>query len=214
MATILDTILEKKKLEIQARKSDESEDRLRERLDSLPECRGFVASLRETRRRDERPAIIAEIKRGSPSKGIIREDLAPVETAIDFAQNGASCLSVLTDESFFLGSLSYLSNINTALARTQNSIPLLRKEFILDSYQVTESRAYGADAILLIVAALSQKDLVLLHTTAITLGLDVRGGHNRAELDRVLIELPQSDDSRGEKSAPSSGVNNGDLKTF
>jgi indole-3-glycerol phosphate synthase len=156
--------------------------------------RGFLAALRQ-----RAPAIIAEIKRASPSKGLIRSDFDPVWIAGRYAAAGASALSVLTEEHFFQGSLQYLESIRAAVP-----IPLLRKDFTIDPYQVSEARAWGADAVLLIAAILDDAALRDLHATARGLDLDVLVEvHSEEELERVR-----------DLGATLIGVNNRDLRTF
>jgi len=143
--------------------------------------------------------IIAEVKKGSPSKGVIREDFDPLEIALTYQDNGASCLSVLTDEHFFLGHLSYL-----ALIREQVSLPLLRKDFIFDPYQIYQARAAGADAVLLIAAMLELSQLREFSAIARELSLDVLlEVHDEAELETAL----QTDCNL-------IGINNRDLRSF
>jgi indole-3-glycerol phosphate synthase len=159
--------------------------------------RGFRERLRQTARRG--PAIIAELKKASPSKGLIRTDFRPVELAQELEQAGAATLSVLTDEEFFQGSLDYLERASAA-----TSIPCLRKDFMIDEFQVLESRAHRADAILLIVAALEQKELVALARSAQAHKLDVLCEvHDEDELQRAL-----------DAGSDLIGVNSRDLKTF
>jgi indole-3-glycerol phosphate synthase len=156
--------------------------------------RGFARCLSGGTRR-----IIGEIKRSSPSKGLIRADFSPVVIARDYADHGASAISVLTEERFFQGSLTYLEQIKAAV-----TVPLLRKDFIIDSYQVTEARSYGADAILLIAALLDPSLLRELRETAAALSLDTLVEvHNQEELERAL-----------EARAEIIGINNRDLRTF
>lgn len=156
--------------------------------------RGFLAAVQQ-----RKPAIIAEVKRASPSKGLIRSDFDPVWIAQRYAAAGASALSVLTEEHFFQGSLQYLAAIRAAVA-----LPLLRKDFTLDPYQIVEARAWGADAVLLIAAILDDAQMKDLHAAAWAIGLDVLVEvHSEDELERV----------RG-LGATLIGVNNRDLRTF
>jgi indole-3-glycerol phosphate synthase len=156
--------------------------------------RGFARELSGDSRR-----IIAEIKRSSPSKGLIRADFSPLAIARDYADHGASAISVLTEEKFFQGSLTYLEEIKTAV-----TVPLLRKDFIIDPYQLTEARSYGADAILLIAAVLDATVLRDLRETATALSLDsVVEVHNEEELERAL-----------DAGAEIIGINNRSLQTF
>ncbi len=195
---ILNRILARKQQEIDSRKSHRTLAQLQQDVDQADAVRGFVVSLQK-RIQDGQSAVIAEIKKASPSKGVIREDFDPVEIAKSYQQGGASCLSVLTDEDFFQGHDDYLN-----AARAACKLPVLRKEFIMDRYQVVESRVLGADCILLIVAALDDANLVALHQQARSLGMDVLVEvHDRFELERALrldLELI--------------GINNRDLRTF
>lgn len=160
--------------------------------------RDFVRALQDNVARNH-PAVIAEVKKASPSKGIIRENFDPAEIAESYARGGATCLSVLTDERFFQGHDDYLGQ-----ARVRSGLPVLRKDFIIDPYQVYESRLIGADAILLIAAALSDEKLMDLSTLATGLNLDILlEVHDREELDRAL-KLPLS----------LIGINNRNLRTF
>ncbi len=159
--------------------------------------RGFREALRQTARRG--PAIIAELKKASPSKGLIRADFRPADLAQELEQAGATALSVLTDEEFFQGSLQYLRKASAA-----TSLPCLRKDFMIDEFQMVEARAYGADAILLIVGALVQKELTGLAGMAKAQGLDVLCEiHDESELRRAL-----------DAGCDLIGVNSRDLKTF
>jgi len=203
MSDILSRILETKKQEIEAAKRlISSGELLREAIhasqdgDLIP--RGFANSL-ITAVGNNRPGIIAEIKKASPSKGVLREHFVPSEIAQSYASYGATCLSVLTDKEYFLGSPEYLKQ-----ARAACSLPVIRKDFIIDSYQVYEARAMGADAILLIVAALERNQMQELEACAIENQLDVLVEvHNAEELEAALI-----------LQTPLLGINNRNLKTF
>jgi indole-3-glycerol phosphate synthase len=195
---ILNRILARKQQEIAERMQATSIDSLQQRAQEAPLARGFVAALKSRVEQGE-AAVIAEIKKASPSRGIIRESFDVVEIARSYATGGASCLSVLTDQDFFQGHEDYL-----IAARAACDLPVIRKDFIVDSFQVLESRAIGADCILLIVAALDDEALVNLHQEARSLGMDVLVEvHDHSELERALnldLELI--------------GINNRDLHTF
>ena len=195
---ILNRILARKKQEIAAREQHTSIASLRQRLDQASAPRGFVNSLRQRVARGE-AAVIAEIKKASPSKGVIRENFDAVEIAQSYQAGGASCLSILTDRDFFQGHEDYL-----VAAREACELPVIRKDFIVDPYQVVESRTIGADCILLIVAALDDEVLTGLHDAAKSLDMDVLVEvHDRAELERALrLDLEII------------GINNRDLRTF
>lgn len=195
--TILDTILWHKRDEVAARRSQVPLEALQSRLADLPPARDFAAALRH-------PAIgptalIAEVKKASPSAGIIRADFDPVAIARTYEENGASCLSVLTDARFFQGHEDYLQQIRAAV-----SIPLLRKDFTVDSYQITEARAIGADAILLIAAALTRPQMADYMALAHSLGLTALVEVHTEEEMQVAADI----------QAPVIGINTRDLKSF
>jgi len=196
--TILDTIVERKKLEVAALPDRVlAASDLRDAMLERGERRDFAAALRRPRAGDV--ALIAEVKKASPSAGVIRADFDPVAIAKAYEAGGASCLSVLTDEQFFQGSLEYLRQIRAAV-----SLPLLRKDFIIDERQILEAIEWGADAILLIVAILTDEQLRHFHQLASAAGLaSLVEVHDEAELDRALAA-----------GAEIIGVNNRDLKTF
>lgn len=196
--TILDRIVRRKREEIAERVARVPMAHLHDLAATQSPPRGFVDALRQRVQAGE-PAVIAEIKRASPSKGLIRADWDVPAIARSYAAGGASCLSVLTDIDFFQGADEFL-----VAARAACALPVLRKDFTVDEYQVLEARTLGADAILLIVAALDDAQLAALHAQARDLGLDVLVEvHNRRELERALklgIDLV--------------GINNRDLHTF
>lgn len=196
---ILDQIMARKREEVEAARRLAPIADLRERVAALEEIpRGFVRALRDSHRSGW-TTVIAEVKKGSPSKGIIRADFDPVEIACRYEESGAACLSVLTDEHFFLGHLRFLS-----LIREQVRLPLLRKDFLYDPYQVWEARAAGADAVLLIAAALDLSQLQDLAALAAELKLDVLLEiHDEKELE-VALQVP----------VELIGINNRDLRTF
>ncbi len=195
MESILDKIVAAKRLEIEQAKADQPEAALRAKLSNAPEPRDFFAALAV----DGPIKLIAEIKKASPSAGLIREDFDPAHIARVYADHGAACLSVLTDEQFFAGSIE-----NMRLARAAAGIPVLRKDFILDSYQLVEARVEGADAVLLIAECLSAKELKRLFDESIDLGLT------------PLVELYDAErlSSVLACGARLVGVNNRDLRTF
>lgn len=195
---ILQTIVARKREEVEVRRRDVPLTAVKEDIRRQPHTRGFVRAMTKRIRRKQ-AAIIAEIKKASPSKGVIREDFDPEDIARRYESSGAACLSVLTDIDFFQGSDSYLG-----LAKYQGSLPVLRKDFIVDPYQVYESRAIGADCILLIAAVLDVDELHQLYDLAQSLELDVLVEvHDKAELDKALTLSP-----------PLVGINNRNLKTF
>ncbi|QIK37036.1 indole-3-glycerol phosphate synthase TrpC [Caldichromatium japonicum] len=195
---ILKTILRRKQEEIAERRLRCPEAQLRAILDNADPTRGFADALK--RRVDAgEPAVIAEIKKASPSKGLLRADFAPPAIAHAYAQAGAACLSVLTDRDFFQG-----SDADLQAARGACTLPVIRKDFIIDPYQVYEARAIGADAILLIAACLDDARLAELNAFAQGLGLDVLlEVHDANELERALA-LP----------GRLIGINNRNLHTF
>ncbi len=195
MATILDEIVAAKRLEIERAKRDLPEPKLRDRLDDAPPTRDFLAALASS----DSIGLIAEVKKASPSKGIIRADFDPVAIARIYQEHGASCISVLTDRPYFQGSLEYLSQIRPVV-----ELPLLRKDFILDTYQLLEARAAGADAVLLIAECLDDGPLQQLHDATIELGMTpLVELYEPANLPRVL-----------DIGAKLIGINNRDLRTF
>jgi indole-3-glycerol phosphate synthase len=194
----LERILAAKVKEVAERAQALPLERLRQTLAEASAPRGFTDAIRN-RMLQGRPAVIAELKAASPSRGVLRQNFRPGEIAASYERAGATCLSVLTDREFFQGSPEYLQQ-----ARRACSLPVLRKDFVIDPYQVTEARAWGADCILLIVAALEEGRLAGLAREAADLGMDVLVEvHDEAELDRALA-----------LSAPLIGINNRSLRTF
>lgn len=193
--TILDEIVSVKTREIEASKLSVPSEQLRDQLSAAPPVRDFHAPLAA-----EGPIkLIAEVKKASPSKGVIREDFDPVQIAQCYAQHGATCLSVLTDEKFFQGSLKYLNAIRQAV-----ELPILRKDFVLDTYQVLEARVAGADAVLLIAECLEDSQLQILHDEIVALGMTpLIEFYQEQNLQRVL-----------HTGALLVGVNNRNLQTF
>jgi indole-3-glycerol phosphate synthase len=195
MSNVLDRIVAHKRGEIDALKATQPVSRLESTLASAPSPRDFAAALR----RNAPVALIAEVKRASPSAGLIRADFDPASIARTYAEHGAACISVLTDQHFFQGSLADLQAVRAAV-----DVPVLRKDFILDRYQILEARAAGADCVLLIAECLPQAELADLHAYAGTLGL------------QALIELYEPENlDRVLNLAPALvGVNNRNLKTM
>lgn len=201
MNDILQRILQRKREELAERKARTPLATLRARNADAAPTRGFAEALRR-RIAQRRPAVIAEIKKASPSKGLIRTNFDPAAIAGSYAAGGATCLSVLTDIDFFQGSDAYLREAREACA-----LPVLRKDFTVEVYQVHEARAIGADAILLIAAALDNAVLVNLHALAIECGLDVLVEvHNAVDLQRALMLT--------NLARTLIGINNRDLRTF
>ena len=198
MSDILDRILATKQREVAAAQSQISLDEIKARALAMPAPRDFVGAIRQ-RVEQQRPAVIAEIKRASPSKGLLRANFQPAEIARTYAQHGAACLSVLTDRDYFQGSTEFL-----IATRAACELPVLRKDFMIDPYQVYEARAMGADCILLIVAALSLTQMQELEAIATELGMAVLvESHSSTELD-IALHL----------NTPLQGINNRNLRTF
>lgn len=195
---ILKTILQRKTEEISERTAKVDLEEMREHAQAADKARGFIASI-EDRLANNQSAVIAEIKKASPSKGVLREDFDPAAIAQSYQQHGAACLSVLTDKDFFQGSEDFLQQ-----ARNACSLPVIRKDFIIDPYQVVEARAINADCILLIVAALVDDKLQQLLDQAHELKMDVlMEVHDETELMRALAT-----------GAKLIGINNRNLRTF
>ena len=200
---VLHAILQRKAEEVAARRGRLPLRELRQRAADASPPRGFAAAI-EAKVAAGQPAVIAEIKKASPSRGVIRADFDPAAIARAYAGAGAACLSVLTDVDFFQGADGYLQQARAACA-----LPVLRKDFVIDPYQVTEARALGADCILLIVAALDDERLAALAQQALALGMDVLAEvHDGGELERVLRLAPVAG------RAPLLGINNRNLRSF
>jgi indole-3-glycerol phosphate synthase len=198
MPDILSRILQVKRAEVAQAKEHEPFALLRARAEAREDLRDFTAALRGKIAQGS-PAVIAEVKRASPSRGVLREHFDPVQIGESYAHGGAACLSVLTDRHFFQGAPADLHE-----ARKASGLPALRKDFIVDEYQVAEARAWGADCVLLIVAALEPALMRDLEAAAHALGLAVLVEvHNAEELEQAL-----------ELSTPLIGINNRNLKTF
>jgi len=198
MSDILNKILATKAIEVASAKAEISIEQVQALANAQPKARDFVGAIR-TKITDGKAAVIAEIKKASPSKGVIRADFKPAEIAASYEQGGAACLSVLTDEQYFQGSAEYLKQ-----AREACSLPVLRKDFMIDTYQVYEARAMGADCILLIAAALSLPKMQELERVAHSLGMAVLVEvHNGEELEQAL-----------KLTTPLLGINNRNFRTF
>ena len=195
---ILKRILARKAEEVDARLRNTGLEAVQQSIESAEQPRGFITAI-ERRLSAGRPAVIAEIKKASPSRGVLRENFDPAQIAASYERGGAACLSVLTDIDFFKGADTYLQQ-----ARAACSLPVLRKDFMIDPYQVYEARALGADCILLIVAALSNGMLQELLQLAHNLGMD------------VLVEVHDADEMERALALPARliGVNNRNLRTF
>jgi indole-3-glycerol phosphate synthase len=192
--TFLDTIIAHKRAEVALQKQTQPLDAWRAEAEAAPPPRNFLAALRAPG-----VSLIAEVKKASPSKGLLCPDFDPVRLARAYAANGAAAISVLTDERFFQGSLDDLRAVREVV-----DVPVLRKDFVVDAYQVYEARAAGADAVLLIVAALEDERLHALHALIGELGMTALVEvHNAAEVERALALQPRL-----------IGVNNRDLRTF
>lgn len=195
---ILIKILNRKREEINERSAKISIQTLKQQCQNATAVRGFIESI-EHKINNQQPAVIAEIKKASPSKGLLRENFVPAEIARSYASHGAACLSILTDKDYFQGHDDYLKQARAACA-----LPVIRKDFIIDPYQVYEARVMGADCILLIVAALDEKNLQLLFDLARQLSMDVlMEVHDEQEMQIAL-----------KTGARLIGINNRNLRTF
>jgi indole-3-glycerol phosphate synthase len=198
MSDILDKIVAVKLQEVAAAKTRKSLELVRADAESRVLTRDFVGAIR-AKIAAGKPAVIAEVKKASPSKGVIREDFIPADIAQSYAEFGAACLSVLTDVQFFQGSVDYLKQ-----ARASCQLPVLRKDFMVDAYQIYESRCMGADAVLLIAACLDDAQMKDMEAIALDLDMAVLVEvHDQIELERAL-----------KLKTPLIGINNRNLKTF
>lgn len=220
--TILDKILKEKRSEVDTQSKEQPLALVQAVAHSRYKPRGFAAAIAAA----ERPAIIAEIKRGSPSRGVFRRSLDPVEAAHAFSRGQAACLSILTDAQFFAGSISFVPLVRDHLQKSGLHTPILRKDFIIDPYQVWQSKAIGADAVLLILAALDEQQYQSLLSLALELELDVLiEVHNTEELQAAIRGLQavypahcndtiESDPIHNGKAQALLGINNRDLHSF
>lgn len=197
--TVLEKILARKAEEVAERRARVSLAEVEALARQADPVRGFARALLE-RAAQKQPAVIAEVKKASPSKGVLREQFVPAEIARSYEAGGAACLSVLTDVDFFQGADEYLRE-----ARAACSLPVIRKDFMIDPYQIVEARALGADCVLLIVSALDDAQMIELDSAAKEVGLDVLVEvHDGEELERALTHL----------DTPLVGINNRNLHTF
>ncbi len=194
---ILEKIIWEKDREVEIARQRVSLENLQTQIADLPKPKGFLNALKNA---SKKPAVIAEVKKASPSRGVIREDFNPAQIALEYVEGGATCLSVLTDKTFFQGGFNVLAEVRNTV-----QLPLLCKDFILHPYQIYQARVEGADAILLIASILSDQDLVYLNKIALSIGLSVLVEiHDAKELKRILqMNLFLL-----------IGVNNRNLKTF
>jgi indole-3-glycerol phosphate synthase len=193
--SVLQEICDKKRIHVAAQKAKTSLEELKARIATAPAPNGFISALQKA----SGPALIAEVKKASPSKGIIRQNFNPVEIALAYQRGGASCLSVLTDEPYFQGSDEIFATVRNAV-----NMPMLRKDFMVEPYQIYESRAMGADCILIIMAALDDSLAKELYDLSESLGMDALiEVHNEGELKRASRLNPKM-----------IGVNNRNLKTL
>lgn len=193
--SVLKEICNKKRAHVAEQKKRASLDVLKEQIAAQDKPRGFIENLKNT----PFPAVVAEVKKASPSKGVIRQDFDPIAIAESYKKAGAACLSVLTDAPYFQGSDEIFASV-----RANSSLPMLRKDFMVDEYQIYESRAMGADCVLLIMAELSDAQAAEFYALALDLGMDVLVEvHDAQELERAKLFSPQM-----------IGVNNRNLKTL
>jgi len=198
MNNILDKILNTKVLEVNQAKSVKSIDKIKDEITQAPKTRDFIGAIKN-KHQNNLPAVIAEIKKASPSKGVIRPNFNPDSIAKSYELGGAACISVLTDREYFQGDPSFIE-----IVKDNCLLPILRKDFIIDSYQVYESRALGADCILLIASALNLEQLKDFESIANDLGMAVLvEAHNEEELEKAIL-----------LDTPLVGINNRNLKTF